>query len=87
MAARQASDAAGRSVPPGRGGPGHQFVLTVTPAWEIEVSCTCQRAGRMGAGPIAARRRWGPGEAHRVWLAHLREAGIAVPDRVIGEAA
>ena len=72
-------------APPGRGGAGHQYVLAVTAAWEVEVSCTCRRAG--GSGPIATRRRWGPGEAHRAWLAHLQEAGIAVPDRVIGEAA
>ena len=77
--------AAAHPVPPGRGGPEHQFVRTVTAAWEIEVSCTCLRAD--GSGPIAVRRRWGPGESHRAWLAHLREHGIAVPDRVIGEAA
>jgi hypothetical protein len=58
------------TVPPGRGGPAHQFTIAPAPGLRaVVVSCTCRAAAELE--PLGVRARWEGGEAYRAWLAHL----------------
>lgn len=60
----------------------HQIVIVLQrPGQTLAVSCNCRRmgAGRdSGHRAIAAKTRWGPGEAYACWLAHMTGIGEAV---------
>jgi hypothetical protein len=68
------------TVPPGRGGAAHQFVIAPAPDLRaVAVSCTCRPD--VEREPLGVRARWDGGEAYRAWLAHLEveaepEAGL-----------